>query len=77
MNKQGDKCPLCGADNLCQKVHEESFSYKGHSMDVPDYHIFECSSCGEALVEKGSARRAEKMLKDFGRQVDGLLMVTV
>lgn len=40
---------------------------------MPDYQIFECPACGEAVVEKNSVRRAEKLLKDFGRQVDGLL----
>jgi HTH-type transcriptional regulator/antitoxin MqsA len=74
MYKPDDMCPLCGGGNLCEKVIEKHFSYKGHSLAVPDYRILECSACGEAVVEKDSARRAEKLLKDFGRQVDGLLM---
>lgn len=73
MYKHDDTCPLCGAGSLSEKVVEEFFSYKGHSLAVPDYRILECSACGEAVVEKDSARRAEKLLKDFGRQVDGLL----
>lgn len=32
---------------------EEQFSYKGHSLIVPDYRILECLACGEAIVEKG------------------------
>lgn len=74
MYKQGDTCPLCGGGLLCEKVLEEHFSYKGHSLAVPDYRILECPACGEAVVDKDSARRAEKLLRDFGRQVDGLLM---
>jgi HTH-type transcriptional regulator/antitoxin MqsA len=74
MYKHGDTCPLCGGGNLSKIVVEEHFSYKGHSLAVPDYQILECSICGEAVVDKESARRAEKLLKDFGRQVDGLLM---
>ncbi|MDA8427876.1 MAG: type II toxin-antitoxin system MqsR family toxin [Geobacteraceae bacterium] len=74
MYKQGDACPLCGDGLLCEKVLEEHFSYKGHSLTVPDYCILECPACGEAFVDKDSARRAEKLLRDFGRQVDGLLM---
>ena len=74
MYKHGDTCPLCGGGNLSKNVVEEHFSYKGHSLAVPDYQILECSACREAFVEKESARRAEKLLKDFGRQVDGLLM---
>ncbi len=74
MYKQGDTCPFCGDGNICEKLVEEHFSYKGHSLAVPDYRILECSACGEAVVEKDSARRAEKLLKDFGRKIDGLLM---
>ena len=74
MYKQGDACPLCGAGLLSEKVAEERFNYKGHSLNVPDYRILECPACNEAVVEKDSARRAEKLLKDFGRQIDGLLM---
>ena len=74
MYKQGDVCPICGGGQLDEKVMEEHFSYKGHDLAIPDYRILECPSCGEAVVEKNSARRAEKMLKDFGRSVDGMLM---
>ena len=74
MYKQGDVCPLCGAGTICEKVVEEQFNYKGHVLSMPEYRILECPACGEAIVNKDSARRAEKMLKDFGRSVDGLLM---
>ena len=73
MNKQGDSCPLCGAGQLSEKEVEERFSYKGQTLTVPDYRILECSAYGEAVVAKISARRAEKVLRDFGREVDGLL----
>ena len=74
MYKKGDACPLCGGGDLSEKVVEENFSYKGHSLVVTDYRVLECSACGEAVVEKDSARRAEKLLRDLGRQVDGLLI---
>jgi HTH-type transcriptional regulator/antitoxin MqsA len=73
MYKQGDTCPLCSEGELEEKVVEERFTYKGHSLVVPDYHVLECDACGEAVVQRESARRAEKMLRDFGRVVDGLL----
>ncbi len=74
MYKHGDACPLCGGGKLEEKVVEERFTYKGQSLVVPDYHVLECPVCGEAVVQQESARRAEKMLRDFGRAVDGLLM---
>jgi len=73
MYKPGETCPLCGNGKLAEKVVEERFTYKGRSIVVSDYHILECPGCGEAVVQRESARRAEKMLRDFGREVDGLL----
>jgi HTH-type transcriptional regulator/antitoxin MqsA len=66
-------CPVCGAGELTAKTIDERFTYKGQEMTVPDYVIYECAECGEALVEPASAKKAEKLLKDFSRQVDGLL----
>ena len=73
MYKQGDTCPLCGGGKLEEQVIEERFTYKGQSLVVPDYRILECPACGEAVVPRESARRAEKVIRDFGRGVDGLL----
>ena len=47
MYKKGDTCPFCGAGNICEKLVEEHFSYKGHSLAVPDYRILD--RCPESL----------------------------
>ena len=65
MTRRYDICPLCGGGKLEEKVVDERFTYKGRSLVVPDYHICECSACGEALVVQESARGAEKMLRDL------------
>ena len=74
MYEQGSVCPVCGAGALEQKVVEEVFTYKGQTLTVPDYVVYECASCGEAVVNPASSQRASKLLKDFGRSVDGLLI---
>lgn len=76
MYKEGSICPVCGAGALAVNTVEERFTYKGKSLVVPDYVVYECASCGEALVDPASSKRASKLLKDFSREVDGLLSTT-
>ncbi len=73
MYKDGSVCPICGTGDLATKTVDEQFTYKGQSLVVPDYLIYECAECGEALVDPASSKKAEKLLKDFSRGVDGLL----
>ena len=71
--KSGDSCPICGTGRLAEKVIDETFEYKGHSITVSGYAILECSACEEAIVEPASSRKATRILKEFNRSVDGLL----
>lgn len=73
MYANGSICPVCGEGELATKTIEEQFTYKGQHLIVPDYLIYECAACGEALVDPASSKKAEKLLKDFSREVDGLL----
>jgi HTH-type transcriptional regulator / antitoxin MqsA len=73
MYEQGSICPVCGAGELEKKTVEERFTYKGETLTVPDYVVYECAACGEALVDPASSKRSSKLLKDFSRKVDGLL----
>ncbi len=70
MEKQ--KCPICGND-LQKKIGTERFEYKGKEIFIPDYVAYECSDCGEAIVDPETLKKSGKMLKEFQRQVDGLL----
>lgn len=68
-----DICPICGTGNLEEKSVTEVFEYKGHSFEVPDYHVLECSNCEESIVSKETLKKTGRVLKDFQREVDGLL----
>ncbi len=70
---KGKMCPVCGEGRLVRKVIEEVFEYKGRTLVVPDYVVYECDTCGEAIVDNSSLRRAGKILRDFQRKVDGFL----
>lgn len=69
----GDSCPICGTGRLERKVVDETFEYKGEGVTVSGYVIFECDVCKEAIVDHASSRKADRVLKDFYRSVDGLL----
>jgi len=73
MYKEGGQCPLCGQDGLCRKVVTETFEYKGNKLHYPNYVIYECPSCNEAVVDKQSMKESGRAIRDFYRQIDGLL----
>lgn len=67
------KCPICGVGSLKKEVKTEVFEYKGETKEVPNYITWACSECGEAIVDNKSLKESGKKLKDFKREVDGLL----
>jgi HTH-type transcriptional regulator/antitoxin MqsA len=73
MNSEDCQCPICGHDGLNKKVVTEKFEYKGETFDYPNYVIYQCPSCKEAVVDKKSMKESGRAIRDFYRQVDGLL----
>jgi len=70
---KAQKCPICGAGSLKKEEKTQTFTYKGKSKEIPNYVTWTCSECGEAIVDNESLKASGKMLKDFQREVDGLL----
>ena len=70
---KAQKCPICGAGSLKKEEKIETFTHKGKSIDIPNYIIWSCSECGEAIVDNESLKSSGKILKDFQREMDGLL----
>lgn len=73
MYKEGSQCPACGHKSLQKKVITETFEYKGKTLSYPNYIIYECPSCSDAVVDKKSLKESGRVIRDFYRQVDGLL----
>jgi HTH-type transcriptional regulator / antitoxin MqsA len=73
MCQDGGQCPICGHEGLQKKTIIETFEYKGKKFDFPNYVIYECSQCGEAIVDKKSMKESGRAIRDFYRKVDGLL----
>ena len=70
---EAQKCPICGAGKLKKKIGMETFEYKGKTLVVPNYVTYVCPACGEAIVDSATLKESGKKLKDFQREVDGLL----
>jgi len=76
MYKDGGQCPFCAQDSLQKNVITETFDYKGKSFDYPNYVIYECQNCKEAVVDKKSLKESGRAIRDFYRKVDGLLVAS-
>ncbi|OGP81794.1 MAG: hypothetical protein A2V87_11355 [Deltaproteobacteria bacterium RBG_16_58_17] len=74
MNTKAEKCPICGNGDLQKKIITETFEYKGKAFDYPNYIIYECPECGEAVVDKITLKESGRAIRDFYREVDGLLV---
>ncbi len=70
---ENEQCPVCGSGTLHREVINEEFEYKSCSITIPHYVVYRCSTCGEGVVDKSSLKESGKLLKDFQREVDGLL----
>ncbi len=48
-----------------KKVEKELFEYKGKSLTIPDYVVYTCVECGEAIVDQDTLRNSGKILKNY------------
>lgn len=71
MNAQ--TCPICGAGTLRKEVKAKTFTYKDEKKTIPNYIVYKCPVCDEAIVDNETLKTSGKILKDFQREVDGLL----
>ena len=70
---KGNICSICGKGPFKKEVIEETFSYKGETITIPDYIVYKCDLCNEAIVDKQTLKTSGKLLKNFKCKVDGLL----
>lgn len=73
MHKERDKCPICGLGTLIKKSVEEVFDYKGETLKIKDYVIYECPACEESIVDRKTLKDTNGRLIEFRRKVDNLL----
>ena len=61
MYQNGDICPICGCDGIEKKEITETFVYKGHTLKIKNYIIYECPGCGESIVDNATLKKSEKI----------------
>lgn len=66
-------CPVCGKGQLNKEIVEKTFTYKGQSIIIPNYILYRCNVCSEAIVNNQTLKSSGKQLKKFKCKVDGLL----
>lgn len=76
MYKNGDVCPICETGHLSDKEILAQFEYKGTTLDIPNYLVWECSECKERFVDRKTSKASGRLIRDFYRQVDGLLVAS-
>uniref|UniRef100_A0A831UBT3 Type II toxin-antitoxin system MqsA family antitoxin n=1 Tax=Geobacter metallireducens TaxID=28232 RepID=A0A831UBT3_GEOME len=70
--KNGDPCPLCG-EPLQEKAVTETFTYKERTLEYPNYVVHYCAACDDTFVGNRTMKESGRRLRDFYREVDGLL----
>jgi len=68
--KRNKICPICGRGKLTKKSVEEVFDYKGETLKIKDYVIYECSACEESIVDRKILKETDPVLAAFRRKVD-------
>lgn len=60
----GETCPVCDKGILTKKVIDETFEYNGNKIVIPNYIIYACDTCEEAIVDSETLKTSGKILKE-------------
>lgn len=70
---EGMHCAQCGKPGLLFRRRPEIFEYKGTTLKIDDYGVFACPTCGEEYLDHVLIMETEPQIRNWQRQVDGLL----
>lgn len=73
MKKESTVCPACEVGVLEERVGSDEYLHKGKTFTIEGTHYSKCSACGAEVVMSWQAKANDQLIKDFQRQVDGLL----
>jgi len=66
------KCPFCKDGFLERKTIKETYTYKGHTLEVNQPGEF-CNSCEEGILNGADLAATAPVIRDFQAQLDELL----
>jgi len=69
MNKE---CPFCKKGVLERKTIKETYTYKGHPIEIEQSGEF-CNGCEEGVLNGTDLKANDKLIRDFQAKIDGLL----
>lgn len=67
---QSGKCPICGQGTLKKEIQKKVFEYEGSSISIPDYVVYRCDVCNDAVVDNETLKTSGHILKAFQKEVD-------
>jgi HTH-type transcriptional regulator / antitoxin MqsA len=70
---EGMHCAQCGKPGLTFRRRPEIFTYKGTTLKIDNYGVFACPTCGEEYLDHPLIMETEPQIRNWQRQVDGLL----
>jgi len=68
-----ETCPVCGSKNIEMQIGSENFEYKGHLKKIDGCEKIVCKDCEEAFFTDETSKRNEKIIRDFHKEINGLL----
>jgi HTH-type transcriptional regulator/antitoxin MqsA len=64
------KCPNCGGAELIHATRDIPYHYRGRTTTIPAITGECCPQCEEIVLEPQEARRLDKLMLDFNKQVN-------
>ncbi len=69
-----DNCSICGSTDVENVEVTEILNYKGQTKAFQNYKVFRCRACEEEFVNEAYLNSISGEIRDFHREVDGLLV---
>ena len=70
---EGMMCAQCGKQGLTFRRRPHVLKYKGSTLEIENYGAFACPTCGEEYLDDVLIMETEPQIRNWQRQVDGLL----
>jgi YgiT-type zinc finger domain-containing protein len=67
---KAERCPICDQGTLKRELNDKVFEYGGDTVTIPDYVVYRCSACNDAVVDNETLKTSGHILNAFKNEVD-------
>ena len=67
---EAERCPICDQGTLKRESKDKVFEYEGSKITIPDYIVYSCNVCKDAVVDNETLKTSGHILKLFKNEVD-------